>query len=282
MEGNKITVGFINVVATPHPDGVYKAGFERIANSPVRYRGRDYAVILEPKLDELDKDLIVGRISVWADIDASEPSIDKDTFQAQDVEASLKRVFEQRGFNNRTFNFAFDIQTHTLAVELLNENGKTLSILQAGKIFQTLFGAISDADQYFEATVKPDEDAIERVLGLARLDRVKIFLKRPNPGDHHGDDAEDILRELDEQKMKEAVYDFRRQPKTQGIDLNDKNETRAQVAAENGYVEARGQDEYGNTDKRSTKEYPKIVSDVLAVGTLFTSFLRQQATRFRG
>lgn len=46
MEGNKIAVGFLNVVATPHPDGAYKDGFEKIANKPVRFRGKDWAVVL--------------------------------------------------------------------------------------------------------------------------------------------------------------------------------------------------------------------------------------------
>lgn len=45
---SQIAVGFINVVATPHPEGVYARAMASIANRPIRYRGRDYAVILPP------------------------------------------------------------------------------------------------------------------------------------------------------------------------------------------------------------------------------------------
>lgn len=282
MEGNKIAVGFLNVVATPHPEGVYKEGFEKIANKPVRVRGKDWAVVLDPRLDAKDFEILVGRISVWTEIDSTEPSIDKITFNSQNVEESLKKIFDRRGFNNRTFNFACDLSTHIVAVELINEFGKTLTIGSAEKIFQSLFQNISTGDQYYEVTVKPEEDAIDQVLGLARLDRVHILLKRPNPGDHHGADAEEILRELDEQNLKQVEYDFRRQPKTQGIRLNERNRKRAEVAAENGYVRSSGQDEEGNKESRSTREYPKIVNDILAGGVLFSSFVKEQARRFRG
>lgn len=252
-----------------------------IANRPVRYRGKDYAVVLKPKQNSEDEALLEGTISVWTDIDASEPSIDKATFEAKDVEDSLKVVFDQRGFNNRAFRYVMDTETHSLAVELLNENGKKISVRQVGKIFQLLFGSLNDGNQTYEVTVKPEEDAIDHVLGLARLDRVTILLKRPNPGDHHGDDAEEVLRELEEQNMKQALYDFARQPQSDGIELNDKNQTRAEVASENGSVKGSGLDEYGERDTRSTKEYPKIVRQVLAAGTLFSTALRNQAKRFR-
>lgn len=281
MEGNVIEIGFLNVVATPHPPGIYHEALNLIANRPVRYRGKDYAVVLEPKQNDEDQALLEGIISVWTDIDASEPSIDKSTFEAKDVEDSLRAVFEQRGFNNRAFRYVMDAETHSIAVELLNESGKRLSVLQAGKIFQLLFGSLGDGNQTYEVTVKPEEDAIERVLGFARLDRVTILLKRPNPGDHHGDDAEEVLRELEEQNMKQAEYDFARQPQSAGIELNEKNQTRAEVASDNGFVKASGIDEYGERDTRSTKEYPKVVRLVLAAGAVFGSTVRTQAKRFR-
>ena len=281
-EGNILEVGFLNVVATPHPKGVYAESLAEIAAKPIRYRGKDYAVVLPHKRNKKDPTILEGLISVWTDIDASEPSIDKATFEEKNVEDSLKKIFAQRGFNNRQFLYAFDEETHTLAVELLNDLGKRLSVRQASKIFEVLFSSLNRGNQTFEVTVKPEEDALEWVLGLKRLDRITILLKRPNPGDHHGDDADDVLRELDEQNLKQAEYDFARQPKTDGIHLNDKNQTRAEVASENGYVKSSGLDDYEERDKRSTKEYPKIVRDVLATGTLFKSAIRKHAKRYRG
>jgi hypothetical protein len=284
-EERSITVGFVNVVATPHPAGIYPASLADVANKPVRVRGNDWAIISSPEPVRGEADLFEGQIQVWTDIDASEPSINKATFQRQDVDAALRKIFAERGFNNRSFTYVLDDQTHRVAVELKNDLGKTISILQVGKIFDLLLSTLNREGQTYEVTVVPDEDAIERVLGLSRLDRIDILLKRPNIGDHDSGDAEEVLRELHEQNIKQAEYTFSRQPGTDGIHLNEENETRAEVAAENGFVKSSGVDEFGNKDKRSTKEYPKIVPLVLAAGalaiTLLLTLLRNEAKRFR-
>jgi hypothetical protein len=279
-EDRTITVGFLNIVASPHPPGIYPESLAQVANKPVRVRGNDWAIITKPVASRGEDDLYEGTISVWTDVDASEPSINKSTFQRQNVEAALRKVFEERGFNNRSFNYVLDNQTHRVAVELKNEIGKTISILQVSRVFDLLLSKLNREGQTYEVTVVPEEDAIERVLGLARLDKVDILLKRPNIGDHDDGDAEEVLRELFEQNIKQAEYTFARQPGTDGINLNEENTTRAGVAAENGYVKSSGIDEYGNRDKRSTKEYPKIIPLVLAAGAAI-ALLRQQAKSFR-
>jgi Domain of unknown function (DUF4747) len=280
-EPNHIEIGFLNIVASPHPVGVYATALANAANRPIRYRGRDYAVILPPRASRPDKDILEGAISLWTDIDASEPSIDKSTFEKMDVEAALKKVFAERGFNNRTFYYAFDITTHTMAIELRNELGKTISIRQAAKVVDAAFSSLNREGQSFDVTVRPDEDALETVLGFSRLDRVVILLKRPNPGDHHGDDAEEVLRELHEQNMKQARYEFYRQPGTDGIHLNDQNQVLAEVASTNGFVEGYGLDDEQTRKKRSTVEYPFVVKrDVSGIST-HSNAVREEVKRFR-
>lgn len=277
-----ITIGFVNIVATPHPPGVYQAALAKVANTPVNVRGNDWAIITKPTVSRDEKGMHEGMISVWTDIDSSEPSINKTTFAKVDVEAALKKIFAERGFNNRAFYYVLDELTHKITVELKNDQGKTISIGQIGKIFELLISMLNKEGQIYESTVVPEEDAIEKVLGLKRLDRVFILLKRPNPGDHDGGDADEVLRELQEQNMRQAEYSFARQPGTDGIHLNAENETRAEVAAQNGYVKSSGVDEQGNREKRSTKEYPKIVALSVEAGTAALSILRDQAKRLRG
>lgn len=279
---NSIKVGFVNIVATPHPAGVYKDALVSIANRPVNVRGNDWAIITRPKATRGEDGLCEGIISVWTDVDATEPSINKATFEKVAVEAGLKKIFAERGFNNRSFEYVLDEQTHKMAIELKNELGKNISITQVSKILMLLLSSLNKEGQTFEVTIVPEEDAIEQVLGLERLDRVYILLKRPNPGDHDGGDAEEVLRELHEQNIRQAEYSFARQPGTDGIHLNADNEVRAEVAAQNGYVKSSGIDEDGNRERRSTKEYPKIVAVTIAAGAVAISALREQAKRFRG
>ncbi len=126
-EERSITVGFVNIVASPHPAGVYPTALAEVASKPVRVRGNDWAIITQPKPVAREDGLYEGIISVWTDIDATEPSINKATFQRLDVEAALRKIFEERGFNNRSFSYVLDEQTHRIAVELKNEIGKTIS-----------------------------------------------------------------------------------------------------------------------------------------------------------
>jgi len=282
VQGNIIEIGFLNVVASPHPDGIYAKSLITVANTPVNLRGRDYAIITPPKAVPRQDGLHEGVISVWTDIDSSEPSIEKATFKQVDVEAALKKVFAERGFNNRSFVYVLDEQTHTVGVELRNDLGKTLSIRQAGKLFEHLLSTLNKDGQTFDVTILPEEDALANVLGLERIDKIVIVLKRPNPGDHHGTDAEEILRELHEQNMKRAEYIFSRQPGTDGIHLNEENQTKAEVASSNGYVESTGMDEDDERSKRSTQEYPRIIRRILAAGTTFGAVVATELRRFRG
>ena len=103
-----VEIGFVNIVATPHPAGIYNESLAKVANKPVNVRGKDWAIITKVAKSKSDEKLFRGSISVWTDIDASEPSIDKSTFRKQDVEAALAKIFAQRGFNNRTFDFVLD------------------------------------------------------------------------------------------------------------------------------------------------------------------------------
>lgn len=281
-EGNVIAVGFLNVVASPHPPGIYARSLKRIANMPVRYRGKDYAVILNPRQSSDDPHLWQGTLSLWTDVDATEPSIDKATFEQQDVSEELKKVFAARGFNNRGFNYILDEDSHIITIELQNEVGKTLSIKSAERIFELAFSSLNKEGETYDVTTRPEEDALEKVLSFERLDRVHIVLKRPNPGDHHGSDADEVLRELAEQNMKKAEYIFARQPGTDGIRLNEENRALAAVAsAGNGHVDSSGVDDDDEHVKRSTKEYPRVVRRTLAAGTAFMAALRSESTRFR-
>jgi hypothetical protein len=282
MEGNKFEAGFINIVASPHPIGIYPQSLKLAAGEPIQYYGNNWAAILPPNKSTRDPELYEGILTVWNDVDSSEPSIDKGTLQKKDVENSLKKIFDERGFNNRSFNYILDNVTHKIAVELKNDQGKTISIKQVGKIFDVAFSRLNREGQTYEITVIPEDDALDLVLGLNRLDKVRMVIKRPNPGDHLDTDAADVLREMEEQNINKDERVFTRQSGAETIHLNNANLVRAAVAATDGFVESGGRDDNGEPDKRSTKEYPKIVRNTLDAGASFLSALRNEARRFRG
>lgn len=86
---------------------------------------------------------------------------------------------------------------------------------------------------------------------------------------------------MEEQNINKDERIFTRQSGTDSINLSEANHTRALVASTDGFVESTGRDENGQPDRRSTKEYPKIVKRTLAAGTTFLQALRNEARRFR-
>lgn len=266
MPDRQVPVAFFNIVATPHPAGAYSKALDEIAAQPMNYRGRDFAVVFKPQADPEDDRFLRGRLAAWTDINPKEPSIDKATFEEVQVEDELAEIFEKRGFNNRGFAWVFDVQKHTLAFELKNDLNQTISAKQVERIFEHLLSSLNREGQTYEVTLIPREDAVDIVLGLSRIDTITIVLKRDNVGDHDDGDADDVLRELEEQNTKRQAYHFSRQPGTDSIKLNEKNRARADAAPENGFVASTGQDANGNHQSLSTKQYPDVVQAAVPAG----------------
>jgi hypothetical protein len=279
---NFIEIGFINIVATPHPTGVYAASLAEASNFPIKYWGSNYAAIRKPKMNRRLPHIWEGVITTWTEINTNEPSIDKETLDSIDVEQELIAIFRRRGFNNKEFYYSFNELTHTIGVELVNDQGKSISIIQIEKIITKAFERISNENQSFEITVFPEEDALEKVFAFQRIDRVTIVLKRPNPGDHSAEDAEEVLKELEEQNIKQATYDFSRQGGSNGIELNEFNEKRARVASSNGHVKARGLVRRGLSEVRSTKEYPYVKRVPADVAPSFKAIITDEVSKFNG
>lgn len=271
-----VEIGFLNIVATPHPPGVYPQLLAQVATRPVYFWGDLSAAITKPRLMRNEKNVYYGRLLIWAEIDPDAPAIDKQGLIEKSLADLDFEVPRNVGFNGRAFYYMLDEKSHVIAVELRNEFGKTVSINRAARIFERLLSPemLGEEAPSVEVTVIPQGDALSHVLGLKRLDRIEILVKRPN-ADDITPKVNAIMQELDEQHVKKQEIVLWRESQTDGIDLNDKNQTYAEVATTNGYVKSTGKDEEGVLVKRSTKEYPKIAKIMLDTGATILATLRE-------
>ena len=281
-DGQLVEFGFLNVVATPHPKGVYERLLKQSSNTPVNFWGDQYAAITEPKAVENEPGLFVGRLVTWTEIDPSEPAINKSRLTETSLSDLNFTVPSDVGFNGRVFYYMLNEETHVVSVELKNEFGKSISIGRAARVFDRLMSAqiLGVQSEAVEVTVIPKEDALDWVLGLKRLDRIEILVKRPNADDITAK-TNRIMKELDDQNVKRQEMTFSRESGKSGIDLNERNMDYAAVASDNGHVATKGKDEDGESEARSTKEYPKIVKVFLDAGQTVLASLREQAKRIR-
>ena len=281
-EGKVLDIGFLNIVATPHPTGVYERLMRSAAGHQVQFFGEQKAAITSPRAAIGEPHLLQGRVVVWTEIDEDQPGVNKRSLSAVNLADMNFTVPTDLGFNGKTFIFVFNTTSHTLAFEAKNEFGQTLSPNRAKRIFDRLLSpTVLGLDaEIIEVTVIPEDDALAFVLGLSRLDKVEILVKRPN-ADDITPKTNAIMAELTEQHAKSEDRVLTRAAGSDGLVLNEDNMVRAEVAATNGFVKSSGRDEDGEPETRSTKEYPKIIRTVVDAGGSFISKIREAARNAR-
>lgn len=279
----KIRIGFLNVVATPHPEGVYERIFRQVLNKPVKYWGANTAAITSLRARADESDLFSGQILTWIEIDPSSPAVDKQKLEEVALSDDAKKMTTTLGFNSRAFKFVLDTKQHRVTLECINEFNHNLSPIRALSIFERLFSPESlGADtESIDVTIIPEDDALAYVLGINRLDKIEILVKRPNEDDVT-EETHDVLEELKRQNAKRQQLILTRAGQTDGLELNDNNEKYARVAANgNGYVSSKGRDADGDVEIRSTKERPKVIERIVAAGGTALSTLVQAAKEAR-
>lgn len=282
MASGTIEAGFLNIVATPHPEGVYKRLLEKAAEKSVGFWGAYKAAITKPTTMAGDKTFLSFQLVIWMEVNPDEPAINKAQLRKAIFPREGRAFTEQYGVNGRVFYCIFETESHTLTVELKNEDGQSVSSRQAERIFAELLSpeVLGVKAEEVEVTLIPTDDALEYVLGLERIDKIEILVKRPNQDDITTE-TNRVMKDLMEQNAKCERRILTRQAHTDGLELNDENEVYARVGAHNGHVDSSGVDEHGVHDKRSTREVPKIVKRTIDAGASFLATLRGIARDIR-
>lgn len=277
-----LEAAFLNIVATPHPKGVYPRLLAAAAERPVQFWGAFRAAITKPSLiDGLDHMYSV-QLLVWMEINPNEPTINKAKLTKGRFPAEGKSFSKIYGINGRVFYGIFDEQTHMLTMELKNDEGQRITPGRLEKIFKMLLSpeVLGVKSELVEVTVIPRDDALAYVLGFARLDKVDILVKRPN-NDDITTETNRVLKRLIDNKAKTERNILVRMPKTDGLELDGEHMMLARVGAVNGHVDSSGLDAEGTHGKRSTKEVPKIVRRILQKGSSYLGVLRDIAKEAR-
>lgn len=277
-----VRVCFVNIVATPHPPGVYTRLLRTAAGQIVRYWGAFRAAISEPRAYSDEPALLHGQLFVWVEVDPDQPAINKQRLQKTVFPDAGRQFTREFGVNGRVFDFVFDTSNHVLTIAIQNDDGQTISPGRIERIFRNLLSpeVLGVKSELVEVTVIPREDALAYVLGFERLDRVEILVKIPNEDDITGD-ANRIMQRLRDMKAKSELSALARAPKTDGLELDAEHMTLARVAAENGHVDSKGLDTGGASGERSTRERPKIVERVVAKGISYVAAIRGLASEIR-
>ncbi len=277
MADLRIEVGALNIVASPHPDGVYRQVLRQVANKEVPLWGSDRAKITEFQEMEDRPDLLYGRILVWSEIDPDGKWLNK----VKNVEATVEEkkeiaeaIPQDYEPNFRSFYFLFVEGKHRLVFEVRNELGQHFAPSRAERLFERLFERyLPDDAPSMSVTAIPEDDTLEKIFAIPKLRYLEIFLKPPNPDDLD-EAAERVLRRLNRESAGSRKVTLVKAPKKKTLTPDHETKTVAAVAAKgNGSVTGEGKDENNKAVFESTEKHPKTRQLEVVGKTSFATFL---------
>jgi hypothetical protein len=263
-----IELGAFNVVASPHPEGVYVELLKRVTDVEAHVWGSDYAKITEPRELEDRPGYYFGRILLWTHIDKDNRWLDKTTNdEASEDDKDLIVIPNDLEPNFRSFHYGLIESKHRLVVEYRNDLGERFGPSRALRLFSQLFTPENLGPEFPEITVTPipEDDSVEKILALPRLRWLEIHIERPNPDDL-SDDAKRVLERLEGQGAKSQDVVLHKAAKMKSLTPNNDTKLLAKIAAFNGHVAGAGRDGDGKNIEQSTKQHPKIVTLILEQG----------------
>lgn len=274
MEITHIEVAALNVVASPHPKGIYLRLFQYAAGKEIPLWGSDRAKITEPREMDDKPNYFFGEILIWARIDTETPWLNTDTdteATEEEMEAVVEALPGNLEPNLRTFTYILNQTDHIVLLEIKNEAGQRLSPKRAKRMFDRLFEELPAELPEVDVTVIPEEETLERIFAIKRLQKLEIFIKRPNPDDL-GDDFKRIMDALEQEGARSQKIEKTKAAKKPTLTPNDDTKKLAIIASTNGYVSGKGKDESGATVFESTEEHPKIRKLDVHTSTFATIF----------
>lgn len=253
-----LQVGAINVALHPHPQGIYEElirfAYSRRKVSNI-YGERSGIISQLYTVSEGDKVVALeGVVSTFTLLDPALPWFNANTADdASEEDLGELQLPEHLMPNHRRCQFYFDIASHTWIFDTVPRKGgvaprSMLKFLQATFMEAEVVAKFGIAN----LTVVPDAKSVEEVVGWSRIKSLIIKAHRPNP-DYDEDDLRDFEESLDSQNADRIELKLVAQPDNY-LAPSEKTETIAAIAADNGYVEAHGQNELGQPETRSTKE----------------------------
>lgn len=281
----------LNISAHPHPKGIYRELFERVASKRVGYFGEKKAAISKPS--QKADGIFWGYIFSWTEIDVNQRVLDTLLMKEPDEEKKAKiNIPDNIGFHWQIFHYVFREADHILIFESKNDEGRTLAPANAEKIFRHLFSHETLAPLSFtlgkpndvEVDLVVEASALEKVFQIQELRKLEIMISVPN-GDDNTEDANDLIKHLEKVKASRQFTVYTAASGEGGIQPDERIRAQGEAALRHGYTKGEGR----NGDRKvsvSTRSYPQrevaYVEPERSAVDAAIEVARGWITRFRG
>lgn len=259
----RILLGIINISASPHSkDGetyrsLLKAAFE--LGRPVRIRGDEFALIAScvEFHPAGGRSVLTGEIHKYTEITDNDWENIKNRRAATVEDLKELKIPDHLKPNRDSFRYFLFPQEHRLVVQL---QGMRRNITHAAvkHLLEYLFSNPEIKKQFpmVSVTIESEPDSLERIIGLARLDRFYIEVERPNSGDSFEENEEQFVEDLlARQAAKTLKVELIHAP-GHSLKPDKHNQRLARAATSYGKVIGKGRDERGRPTTIDTSDHP--------------------------
>lgn len=281
IEGT-IDVYALNIVASPHPSGIYVDFLRRASKFYAQVRGSDFAKITTPTRHRDHAGLYYGRILVWTEINQKGKWLN-----LLEEDELPKKIWDQIKIpegakpNFRVFNYVLNENNHTLYFEGRNEFGETFGPTIGRRLFTNLLfeQARQDVEYDLSVTLIPDETAVSQILDLPKLRKLTIRITRPNPDTTASPARRRIFEELYEADAKQVEITYTKVAGAPHLKATESITHEADLGASDGFVKGSGHDINGKKVELSTDAIPKKYTISMDSGG---SFIARLVATLRG
>jgi hypothetical protein len=250
----------LNVVATPHPAGVYEDLFRTALAKKViaSYRGSRRAILgsFGSRGMLVQAPAYGGKVMTFTRLDTEQPWLDLDqAVPATDDAIASINIPEGLHPEMAEIEYVFMGSPHHRVIVDISRAG----ITACQKVFQQILGdpsvlkAVKDnyelRDLSVAVHVQQSREGLERIFAMRRLSYLRIVVAIPNPDDT-GDASETIADRLHRLRARQAEQIFKAQHGTDGIIPDEKMKKDAAAALTTGSVAAKGLE--GEAERQST------------------------------
>ncbi|ACB82392.1 hypothetical protein Mpop_4286 [Methylorubrum populi BJ001] len=252
----------LNISAHPHPAGIYRELFEKVAGYRFKYFGEKVAAISVPSSSS--DGIFWGYIFSWTEIDANQRILDTLLMKEPDEEQKAKiSIPDNIGFHWQIFHYAFRESDHTLIFESKNDENRTFAPANAERLFRALFhenvlrdlSFSSAKPDYVEVDLIVEASGIDRIFSIPNLRRLEILISVPN-SDDNTKDADDLIEHLERVKANRQLTIYTAANPDEGIQPDDQIRAQTTAALRHGHTKGEGRDGE-NKVSISTKRYPQ-------------------------
>lgn len=258
-----IVVGALNVRIHPHDDNLYASLIQDAFNlrRAVRVFGNQRVLFERLDRSSLSEGVISGSLARFTEIDSTLPWFNAETFEiAKDNEVALVSIPAALRPNYVSLFFQLSLANHLFMFESRGVRSY-LSPKAAYVFLNTLLNSDEIVKKYGSVPVSlvSDKDQLDTIIGIYRLRKLDILVKRPNPDDLGSYD--DIMEQrLLNQGAASVRVEYEADAKGK-FKPDDSTRQLAASATRNGSVRAEGNDADGKRIVRSTEDHPALESE---------------------